>query len=76
MGRRVSLFPTRRPHEQHRASICQRPDFSRAGSRRACLVWRSGHRRHFLTQLGMLTTFSDQVRFARKRFGTYEVIDA
>jgi len=24
----------------------------------------------------MLTTFSDQVRFARKRFGTYEVIDA
>jgi hypothetical protein len=30
---------------------------------------------HYLTHLGMLTTLSDRVRFARKRFGTYEVID-
>jgi hypothetical protein len=30
---------------------------------------------HYLTHLGMLTTLSNRVRFARKRFGTYEVID-
>jgi hypothetical protein len=30
---------------------------------------------HYLTHLGMLTTLSDRVRFARKRFGIFEVID-
>jgi len=30
---------------------------------------------HYLTRLGMLTTISDRVRFVRKRFGTFEVID-
>lgn len=30
---------------------------------------------NYLTRLGMLTTISDRVRFARKRFGLFEVID-
>src|SRR5712692_5623361 len=30
---------------------------------------------HTLTHLGMLAKISEQVRFARKRFGTFEVID-
>src|SRR6266851_1754252 len=30
---------------------------------------------HTLTRLGLLTKISDEVRFARKRFGTFEVID-
>ena len=30
---------------------------------------------HTLTRLGMLETISEQVRFTRKRFGTFEVID-
>lgn len=30
---------------------------------------------HYLTRLGFLTTVSDQVRFARKRFGNFEMID-
>jgi hypothetical protein len=30
---------------------------------------------HTLTRLGLLTTISERVRFARKRFGTFEVID-
>jgi hypothetical protein len=30
---------------------------------------------HYLTRLGILTTLSEQVRFARKRFGVFEVID-
>jgi hypothetical protein len=30
---------------------------------------------HTLTRLGLLAEISDQVRFARKRFGTFEVID-
>ena len=30
---------------------------------------------HTLTRLGLLAAISDQVRFARKRFGTFEVID-
>ncbi len=28
-----------------------------------------------LTRLGILTTISNQVRFVRKRFGTFEIID-
>jgi hypothetical protein len=30
---------------------------------------------HTLTRLGLLTKISDEVRFARKRFGIFEVID-
>jgi hypothetical protein len=30
---------------------------------------------HTLTRLGVLSDISERVRFARKRFGTYEVID-
>ncbi len=30
---------------------------------------------HALTRLGLLTTISERVRFTRKRFGTFEVID-
>src|SRR5712692_7769083 len=30
---------------------------------------------HTLTRLGLLAKISDEVRFARKRFGTFEVID-
>ena len=30
---------------------------------------------HYLTHLGMLTTLGNQVLFARKRFGIFEVID-
>ncbi len=30
---------------------------------------------HTMTRLGLLSNISEQVRFARKRFGTYEVID-
>ncbi len=30
---------------------------------------------HTMTRLGLLSKISEQVRFARKRFGTYEVID-
>ena len=30
---------------------------------------------HTLTRLGLLAAISDQVRFARKRYGTFEVID-
>ena len=30
---------------------------------------------HTMTRLGILSEVSEQVRFARKRFGTYEVID-
>ena len=30
---------------------------------------------HYLTRLGMLTTLNDRVRFARKRFGIFEVIN-
>jgi hypothetical protein len=30
---------------------------------------------HTLTRLGLLETLNEQVRFARKRFGTFEVID-
>src|SRR2546428_11116984 len=30
---------------------------------------------HYLTHLGLLEKMASRVRFARKRFGTYEVID-
>ena len=30
---------------------------------------------HTLTRLGLLSKISEQVRFSRKRFGTFEVID-
>src|SRR5258708_39094803 len=30
---------------------------------------------HALTRLGLLSEISERVRFARKRFGTFEVID-
>ena len=30
---------------------------------------------HTMTRLGLLAEISEQVRFARKRFGTFEVID-
>jgi len=30
---------------------------------------------HTLTRLGLLAEISERVRFARKRFGTFEVID-
>src|SRR6266852_343291 len=30
---------------------------------------------HTMTRLGLLSKISERVRFARKRFGTYEVID-
>ena len=65
----------RRHHEQYRVFVRHKPDLVSVGFR---LPWWYGEVTivvHYLTHLGILEALCERVRFARHRFGKYEVID-
>lgn len=73
--KKTTILSVRRANDQDRVFPRQHPDDISVCPGNTLVVWQVTLLTHHLQRHGMLNTIEEQVRFARRRFGRYEVID-